>query len=471
MQPNMKNIRILAISLPLLITVLGLTLAGRGTAQTFTVLHTFTSESNGAANPFAGVILSGTNLYGTSQGGGSSGMGTVFRVSKNGTHFTNLHSFTAASGPKGTNSDGVNPSGGVIISGDTLYGTASAGGAYGNGTVFAMNTDGTDVKNLNNFNGEGIVRISGLMISGNIYGTVDGGGAFGLGSVFTLNSDGNGFTNLHDFGLSPGWPFNTDGAYPLAEVILSGSTLYGTTGGGGQSGQGIVFAINTDGSGFTNLHSLAYTNDGGIPNAGLVLSGNRLYGTAIQGGSFGVGTVFGLNTDGTGFQTLHNFNTSDGASPGATLTSSGKTLYGTTAYGGSSGAGTVFKINTDGSGFLTLHHFPATSGIGTNSDGAVPYSRLLLSDNILYGTASRGGGSGNGTLFSIFILPELTIIPSGASMILTWPTNYAGFTLQSTTNLVSPAWTTNSPLPVVVNGQNTVTNPISGNHQFFRLSQ
>jgi uncharacterized repeat protein (TIGR03803 family) len=358
-----------------------------------------------------------------------------------------------------------------MVSGDTLYGAASAGGAYGNGTVFAMNTDGTGVRVLKNFNDEGIVRISGLITSSNIlYGTMDGGGAFGRGTVFTLNTDGNGFTNLYDFGLNPGWPFNTDGAYPLAEVTLSGSTLYGTTGGGGQFGQGIVFAVNSDGSCFTNLHSFAVTNDGGIPNAGLVLSGKKLYGTAIQGGSFGAGTIFGLNTDGTGFQTLHNFNTSDGASPGATLTSFGNTLYGTTSSGGSSGAGTVFKINTDGSGFLTLHHFSTISGTGTNSDGAVPYSRLLLSDDTLYGTASAGGGSGKGTLFSIFILPELAITSAGNDVVLAWPTNYAGFTLQFTTNLVLPVWSTNSPAPVVVNELNMVTNPISRGQQFFRLS-
>ena len=93
------------------------------------------------------------------------------------------------------------------------------------------------------------------------------------------------------------------------------------------------------------------------------------------------------------------------------------------------------------------------------------------------GRRSDGGSSGNGTVFSLSFAPQLTIIPSGANVILTWPTNvagfdYTGYTLQSTTNLVSSAvWTTNSPAPVVVNGQNTVTNPISGTQQFYRLSQ
>jgi hypothetical protein len=96
---------------------------------------------------------------------------------------------------------------------------------------------------------------------------------------------------------------------------------------------------------------------------------------------------------------------------------------------------------------------------------------LILSDNTLYGTAV-GGGFGAGTVFSITLPPpQLTITPSHASIILTWPTNAIGFILQSTTNLPSPVWTTNSPAPVVVNGQNTVTNPISDTQQFFRLSQ
>ncbi len=83
---------------------------------------------------------------------------------------------------------------------------------------------------------------------------------------------------------------------------------------------------------------------------------------------------------------------------------------------------------------------------------------------------------GNGTLFSLSFTPQLAIIPSNANLILAWPTNYAGFdytgfVLQSTTNLASPVWVTNCPAPIVVNGQNTVTNPISGTQQFFRLAQ
>src|SRR5439155_14564433 len=134
-----------------------------------------------------------------------------------------------------------------------------------------------------------------------------------------------------------------------------------------------------------------------------------------------------------------------------------------------------FALNTDGTGFTNLHNFTSRLG-GTNSDGADPLGRLILSSNTLYGTASQGGSSFNGTIFSLSLgsvsAPQLRVTLSGPNLILTWPTDATGFTLQSTTNLVSPAvWTTVSPAPVVLDGQNAVTNLISGAQQFYRLSQ
>jgi len=98
---------------------------------------------------------------------------------------------------------------------------------------------------------------------------------------------------------------------------------------------------------------------------------------------------------------------------------------------------------------------------------------LILLGNTLYGTAQYGGSSSVGSVFSLSLPlpPKLTIIRSGANVILTWPTTATSFTLQTATNLVSSIWTTNSPAPIVINGQNTVTNPISGTKQFFRLAQ
>jgi len=407
----------------------------------------------------------------------------VFKVKADGTGFTTVYSFTAAYANDyntQTNADGLDPFGGLILSSNFLYGTTRHGGSFGAGTVFKVKTDGTGFTNLHNFPPlpaiprRGIAPSAGLILLGNtLYGTTSGGGLVGVpessGNVFALNTDGTGFTNLYDFtDLSCCPDINTDGADPRG-LIVSGNILYGTTRRGGSFGWGTVFGVNTDGTGFTTLQNFS---DGANPTASLVLADNTLYGTTH---SFGYGTVFAVKTNGTGFTNLYNFTGgSDGDSPFAELLLSGNSLYGTASAGGSFGHGTVFAVNTDGTGFKNLHSF--TSGSGSypnfaNSDGANPTTGLILADNTLYGTAPDGGSSASGTIFSIFIQPQLAIIPSGQSVILTWPTNYGGFTLQSATNLVSPVWTTNSPAPVVVNGQNTVTNPISGTQQFYRLSQ
>jgi uncharacterized repeat protein (TIGR03803 family) len=147
---------------------------------------------------------------------------------------------------------------------------------------------------------------------------------------------------------------------------------------------------------------------------------------------------------------------------------SNNTLYGAAARGGIWALGTLFAINIDGTGFTVLHTFKGTI------DGSRPNGNLILSGNTLYGTTVLGGISEEGgTVFSISLSPQPTIVPFGSNVILSWPTNYAGFdyagyALQSTTNIASP-WTTNFSASVVMNGQYTVTNSISGKQQFFRL--
>jgi uncharacterized repeat protein (TIGR03803 family) len=491
--------------LPVLIAGLHFLPAGHLIAQTFTTLHSFTATTNSGppyptltnsdgANPFGGLITnaSSTTLYGTTKYGGSWGDGVVFAVNTDGTGFTNLYSFTANMGPgytDYTNSDGAYPQSGLVLSGNTLYGTARAGGTHKAGTVFALNTDGSGFTNLHTFIGtDGASPDDGLILSGNtLYGTTTSGGSSGNATVFAVNTDGSGFTNLHSFTAMVSGT-NSDGAEPEAGLILSGNTLYGTTLFGGSWGNGTVFALNTDGTGFTTLRTFSATppypapftnSDGRGPFAGLILSGSTLYGTTASGGRSGNGTVFALNADGTGFTTLYSFTApdqtyqtnSDGASPEAGLLVSGNTLYGTATHGGTSGRGTVFALNTDGTDFTTLHSFAVGVGAG-------PYAGLILSGSTLYGTTVNGGiAGGRGTVFSLSFRPQLTITPAGPNVVLSWPTNvagfdYTGYTLKSTTNLASPVlWVTNLPAPVVVNGQVTVTNPIAGAQQFYRLIQ
>ena len=475
-------------------------LVGRATAQAFTTVHSFTVTApfpgpytNGeGANPTAGLVLSNNSLYGTAGSGGTSGNGTVFVVHTDGTGFKTLHSFSATFGLRYQpviNSDGANPNGAVSLLGNTLYGTTSQGGNGGNGTVFAINADGTGFTNLYSFtaipsflqtNSDGANPHSGLILTSNtLYGTTSAGGTSGAGTVFKLNTDGTGFTILHSFTATSS-NTNADGANPEAGLILRSNTLYGTARAGGTSGAGTVFKLKTDGTGFTILHGFAgYPNEGAHPYAGLILSSNTLYGTTHEGGSWDFGTVFAVNTDGAGFETLNGlFGGFTAIHPYAGLLLEGDTLYGT-AYEGSSGEGVVFAMRTDGTGFNQVYSFTLASAPNppTNADGAHPYAGFLSSSCRLYGTTHDGGSSGYGTVFSLSFAPQLTIIPSAANIILTWPTNYAGFdyagyNLQFTTNLITSAvWATNSAAPVLVNGENAATNPISGTQQFFRLSR
>src|SRR5204863_229097 len=155
MKTGTKNLFLL----PLLIAALGLTQAGRATAQTFTTLNSFTATSGPYPStitdgdlPIAGLVVLGNTLYGTATYGGSSDNGTVFKVNTDGAGFTNLHSFTGDSGyPAYTNNDGAYPYASLILSSNILYGTASSGGGSRGGTLFSLNTDGTGFTNLHNF--------------------------------------------------------------------------------------------------------------------------------------------------------------------------------------------------------------------------------------------------------------------------------------------------------------------------------
>jgi uncharacterized repeat protein (TIGR03803 family) len=441
--------------LPWLATALALGLAGPARTQTFTNLRSLSGAGDGAS-PYAGLILSGATLYGAASDGGSDGNGTVFAVGTDGSSFTNLHSFALG--------EGINPDGVLLLSGFTLYGTAGQGGSDGNGTIFAINTDGTSLRNLHNFSGggDGANPYAGLVLSGDtLYGAAPQGGSEGNGAIFGVNTDGTAFRTLHSF------TGGDDGAGPVGGLLLSGNTLYGTATGGGASGNGAVFAVNTDGASFANLYSFTGGDDGSSPNTGLVLSGNTLYGTA--GGADG-GVVFAINTDGTAFTNLHNFTGGvDGAGPN-TVILSGNTLYGTASGGGAAGNGMVFAVNTDGSSFTNLHSFTANSSPGnTNSDGALPVAGLVLSGNTVYGTTVLGGSSGNGAVFAIILgnaastppapIP-LEIQSAGGAVVLSW-TNSA-FALQSAPGVTGPFTT----LPGATSPH---TIPAAGTPQFFRL--
>jgi len=422
----------------------------------------FNFEGGNGANPQAALTASGNTLYGTTYSGGSSNFGTVFAFNPQGGGLSNLYSFNGAIYNAITQTyapaDGANPVGALVLSSNTLYGTTAFGGSNNYGTVFSIETNGANYTVQYNFTGggNGGDPEAGLLLIGNVlYGTTFIGGTSGEGSVFRVNTDGTQFTNLHSF------TGGADGSNPEGSLVVSGHTLFGTTYGpyAGGSGHGTVFQVNTDGSGFSNVYTFTGGADGAFPMAGLVLAGGTLYGTASGGGDFsgssGDGTVFSVNTNGTGFQS-YKFNFSIGSEPEAALCLSGNTLYGTTVNGGSQGYGAVFQIETNGADFVNLYSFTDAA------DGAGPETGLTLVGNALYGTSEADDAYGFGTIFAwpLALAPSLNITLSGGQITITW--SDASFSLQA-----APAL--NGTYTTVSGATSPYTTPATRAARFFRL--
>jgi len=297
-----------------------------------------------------------------------------------------LYSFTGGA-------DGAYPQAGLVLDAqNNLYGTTTGGGASAAGTVFKVDASGQETV-LYSFTGgaDGASPYGGVVLDGqgNLYGTTYGGGASGAGTVFKLDTSGN-ETVLHSFANSP------DGANPRAGVVLDAQgNLYGTTSGGGDSyGEGTVFMVDMSGN-ETLLHT--FTGEDGIwPFGGLVEDGQgNLYGTTEWGGGkFMSGTVFEVDATGN-FTLLYDFGRlPDGEFPVATLTWYAGGLFGTTSYGGLHNKGTAFWLDPDENVF---YYF------GNRGSGTYPLSGLVLDANtgIMYGTTSQGGAHHGGTVYEL----------------------------------------------------------------------
>ena len=350
-------------------------------------LHSFNGSDG--AYPYAGLVQSSDgNFYGTTERGGASDFGTVFKITSGGS-LTALYSFSG--------SDGNYPRAGLVQGSDgNLYGTTTLGGANGGGTVFKITSAGS-LTTLYSFGGADGFYPYGLMqgSDGNFYGTTESGGT-GFGTVYKITSGGN-LTMLYSFSGS-------DGAGPHAGLVLGkDGNLYGTTAFGGANGGGTVFKITSSGS-LTTLH--AFTEGGHANPQGALVQGSdgNFYGTTDDVGSdTGIGTVYKI-TPGGDFTVIHSFNGLDGGNPqAALLQGTDGNFYGTTYAGGpnASAAGTVFRITPDGN-LTTLYSF-------SGSDGANPACALVQgSDGSFYGTTQQGGAHAAGTVFMLTVYPANT---------------------------------------------------------------
>ncbi len=211
-----------------------------------TVLHSF-SGNNGVANSTDGAepiadLIQGTdgNLYGTTEFGGADNLGTVFKITTGGVG-TQLYSFVRSG------ADGEYPKAGVIQASDgNFYGTTHAGGTTGGGTVYRISAAGIETVlysfDQSSLSTDGFAPLSRLLEAsdGNFYGTTDAGGVFDPGTVFEITPDGI-ETVLHSFSSGNG---STDGTFPQAGLIQDANgDFYGTTYNGGLNGLGTVFKL------------------------------------------------------------------------------------------------------------------------------------------------------------------------------------------------------------------------------------
>lgn len=419
--------------------------------QSSFVLHNFArwGNSGGIAfitnldgySPNGCLTWSGTNFYGTAQSGGTNGNGTLFAVNTNGL-FSLLYTFPTNDPISGANLPGATPNGGLVLSGSTLYGTAQSGGSSGNGAIFSISTNGTGITALHNFAGgssDGASPSGGLVMGGStLFGTTQLGGSPGNGVVFSLT--GSTFSLLHPFTAGNYNDIflltNYDGANPYCQLLLVGTNLYGTTSQGGTNGYGTIFRIGTNGGGFTTLHHFD-SDEAADSYAGLVYSGGWLYGI---GGS----VVYTLSTNGSGYTNLVSFNyTVDGSSSPAGLTVSNGVIYAAAPFIGTNGWGQVFALLTNGADYTSFHDFTTPSALTqSNLDGATPNGSPVLLNNSLYGVSAAGGTNGSGMLFRATQPIVVSAQRSGTNLQLNFPTFPGlGYSVQQCTNLLTAKWT------------------------------
>lgn len=354
-----------------------------------TVLYGFPGATGGVS-PSAGLTSAGSYLYSATALGGTYNQGVVYKLDSSG-HETVLYTFTGGA-------DGGGPIGTVAVdSGGNVYGTTQAGGISNNGVVYKVDTSGKETV-LHSFTGspDGADPKAGVVLdpAGNLYGTTYGGGASNAGTVFKVDSTGQ-ETVLYNF------TGGSDGGMPEAEVTLDSSgNIYGTALAGGANGVGVVFKINSSDQ-YNVFYSFLTVPNGAGPKAGVIFdSAGNLYGTTSQGGpsrSTEYGAVYKLSPAAQETVLFYFSRIANGGTDpttGVVLDSAGN-VFGTTSNGGPAKYGTVYKIDTAGTESIV---YSFTGG----ADGGIPDASLIVdSSGNLFGTASYGGKSKAGVVFEI----------------------------------------------------------------------
>jgi len=434
-----------------------------GASPSFSYSELLGFTGSGGSHSRYGSPIQGSDgyLYGTTQTGGTSNLGVVYKVKLDGTGYTVLHNFSAAAIPGTSLTDGKSPYSGLVQGTDGyLYGTTEGGaGASAYGTIFKVSADGTTYTQLHAFSGatipgtsqtDGKFCYSSLVqgTDGYFYGTTEVGGAGGYGTIFKISADGSTYIQLHAFTYAtiPGTSL-TDGQSPYAALVQgTDGYFYGTTcRGGATNNDGTIFKISADGSTYAQLYAFTgllisgTTYDGRYPAAGLIQgSDGYLYGTnESSSNSSTAGTVFKISTSGANYSVLHDFSNTgaDGQSPYASVfQGSDGYLYGTTYTGGANSSyGSIYRINTSGRSYTQLYSFTNGNIAGTSTkDGYSPFSTVLqASDGSFYGATYNGGPNNpDGILYRLAASPAASApvtlaVPASVTHSMSFTLSYA----------------------------------------------
>ena len=352
-------------------------------AATGQLVYSFNSSVDG--NGISGLTLFGRYVYGTTSSGGATGDGTLFRFDPTTATLRLEHVFGSAA-------DGSQPQAPLIKVGQILYGSTTAGGTSGDGTVFSFNPDMRQEAILHSFDGTDGGDVLGLSsANGMLYGVSYSGGPDNSGTLFSVDPATGQTKTLYDYG----YPHEDQ----AATVIEAGGLLYGTMADTGVVSAGEVYSVDPTTGAFSTLHSFAGPETSST--SGLIKVNAQLYGTASGGGSNGLGSIFKLNPASGKIETLHSFNGLDGARPKGPLTEVGGIFYGTTSIGGPSDSGSVYSLGT------VFSFDPATRTLTTlyqfsqDNHGGNPTSALTLDNGALYGTTPGNIETFSGTVFKI----------------------------------------------------------------------
>jgi uncharacterized repeat protein (TIGR03803 family) len=393
-------------------------------SSTITTLDYFTF-TNGS-NPYSGLAVdSSGNLFGTTEGGGASSDGTVFEVTYNSStgYSSTITTLASFSGANGSSPLYETP---VVDGSDNVFGTTDGGGTSSDGTVFEVKHGSGAITTLANFNGTNGQNPWGGVIEDaqrNLFGTTISGGANGQGTVFELTY--NSGTGNYSSTINTLVSFNgANGGGPTAGVIEDANhNLFGTSNnyfGTTQTGlfDSVFEVAYNSGTGLysNTINTVATFNSaqGGNPATGVIEdhSGNLL-GTASVGGAFGGGMVFEVAA-GSGVVTpLASFSNAYGKLQASYLIQDNSgDLVGTTGAGGAYGDGTVYDVPYNSTTGLYGTSINILASFNGSTSGIGPFTSGVIKDSHgdYFGTTSGGGSAGQGTVFEL---------PAGSGIIKT----------------------------------------------------